>query len=338
MSIRELLPGGVHYYKANLHCHTTLSDGKLTPEQVKDIYRKRGYQIIAFTDHRVYVDHKELNDENFLSIAAMETDINEYGGFHEDFDRIKTYHINWYDTDPDSYREKKAALAQPQRRYHDIECLNEYVDKMRGLGFLACYNHPYWSLQTYEDYRDLRGFWGMEIYNHGCELDGLYGYHPQAYDEMLRSGQKLFAVATDDNHNGSPVGDALCDSFGGAVMIGARELSYQAVMEALQKGYFYSTMSPDGRSEGPRIEELYLDGNKLVVRCSPADKIYVKTMGRRCHRAAAAPGETIQEAEFILDGKEGYIRVAVQDACGRHADSNAFFLEDIFGKCDREEE
>lgn len=332
MAIIELLPKGVLYYKANLHCHTILSDGKLTPEQVKEIYCQRGYQIVAFTDHRTYANHKELNDENFLAIAAMETDMNEFGDFNFDFDRIKTYHINWYDTDPEFRSEEKAKLAQPKRRYGDVEYLNDYVDKMRELGFLACYNHPYWSLQTYEDYKNLRGFWAMEIYNHGCELDGLYGYHPQSYDEMLRSGQRLFAVATDDNHNHSSVDDAFNDSFGGAVMIGAKELSYPAVMEALQKGDFYSTMSPDGRTEGPRIEELYLDGNKLVVHCSPVDKIYVKTMGRRCHRAAAAPGKTIQEAEFILDGKEGYIRVAVQDAHGRHADSNAFFMDDLFGR------
>ena len=44
----------------------------------------------------------------------------------------------------------------------------------------------------------------MEIYNHGCEHDGLYGFNPQSYDEMLRSGQKLFTVATDDNHNMVP--------------------------------------------------------------------------------------------------------------------------------------
>lgn len=327
MAIIELLPRNVSYYKANLHCHTTLSDGALTPEQVKEIYKQKGYQIIAFTDHWVYADHKELNDENFLSLAAIETDINESDDLNRDFDRIKTYHINWFDTDPEYKREEKANLIPPQKRYSDIEYLNSYVNGMKELGFLPCYNHPYWSLQNYEDYKDLKGFWAMEIYNHGCELDGLYGYHPQVYDELLRKGQRLFAVATDDNHNHAPLEDAFCDSFGGAVMIGAETLSYPAIMNALQKGHFYSTISPDGRSEGPRIDELYLDGNKLIVRSSPVDKIYVKTMGRRCHRATAAPGQTITEAEFTLDGKEGYIRLAIQDAHGRHADSNAFFLD-----------
>ena len=42
-----------------------------------------------------------------------------------------------------------------------------------------------------EDYKNLRGLFAMEIYNHGCEHDGLYGYNSQAYDEMLRAGQHI---------------------------------------------------------------------------------------------------------------------------------------------------
>ena len=45
--IKYLLPKEGKFYKANLHCHTTLSDGKLTPEQVKEEYMKRGYSIVA---------------------------------------------------------------------------------------------------------------------------------------------------------------------------------------------------------------------------------------------------------------------------------------------------
>lgn len=333
----NLLPDGVTYYKANLHCHTTLSDGRLTAEEVKKAYQERGYQVIAFTDHRVYQNHSELNDENFLAIAAMETDINDFGDYQWGFDRIKTYHINWYDTNPEENAQIKAALGNTQTRYHDKNYINEYAQKMKELGFLSCYNHPYWSLQNYDDYKDLKGFWGMEIYNHGCELDGLYGYHPQAYDEMLRSGQKLFCVATDDNHNSFGFDDGMCDSFGGYVMIGAKEFTYQGIMDALIKGDFYSSISQDGHSDGPEIYEFYIEGRKLHIKCSPVDKIYVQTMGRNCHRMSAQPGKTITEAEFELTGKEGYIRLDIRDACGRHANSNAYFLEDILVKAAWEE-
>ena len=38
------------FYRANLHCHTTCSDGKTTPEETKEAYKNEGYSIIAFTD------------------------------------------------------------------------------------------------------------------------------------------------------------------------------------------------------------------------------------------------------------------------------------------------
>ena len=53
-------------YKANLHCHTVLSDGRWTPEQVKEEYKKHGYSIVAITDHEHLVEHHDLTDENIL--------------------------------------------------------------------------------------------------------------------------------------------------------------------------------------------------------------------------------------------------------------------------------
>lgn len=39
---KEMLPLTGKWYKGNLHCHTTNSDGSLTPGQVVDLYRKYG--------------------------------------------------------------------------------------------------------------------------------------------------------------------------------------------------------------------------------------------------------------------------------------------------------
>ena len=41
----DFFPGEGKFYKANLHCHTVISDGKLTKEQIREEYRKRGYSI-----------------------------------------------------------------------------------------------------------------------------------------------------------------------------------------------------------------------------------------------------------------------------------------------------
>lgn len=315
----NLLPAGGTFYKANLHSHTVYSDGKLTPEESKNVYQEQGYSVVAYTDHRKYRWHEELMDSSFVALAAYEVDMNEHEKVPGDFSRVKTYHINLYDVNPKENRLQKEESLLPKRRYGDYHYLNEYIEQMKSLGFFACYNHPYWSLQNYDDFKNLRGFWGMEIYNYGCEHDGLYGYNPQSYDEMLRLGNRLFCVAADDNHNVYPFGDPLCDSFGGFTMIKAEKLTYEAVTEALLNGNFYSSM-------GPEILELYVEEGVLYVKTGPVEKIFVVTEGRGCHKKLANPGETITEAKFPLDGNEGYIRVTCRDGRGLHADSNAYVM------------
>lgn len=314
-----LLPEDVPYYKANLHAHSTISDGQLSPGEAAKLYRSRGYSVLALTDHRSYVQHEELCSDDFIVLSSFEMDYNEPME-NDDFSEIRTYHINFYDERPQTREGGKLPFDPPALAYGDKEALCAYVEQMREAGFLACYNHPYWSLQDCRDYLGLRGFWAMEIYNHGCELDGLYGYHPQSYDEMLRDGQRLFCVATDDNHNVYGPEDPRCDSFGGFVMIAAREFTYEGIFKALKEGSFYS-------STGPQIRGLSLENGVLTVKCSPVQRIFVKTRGRDCHKALARTGETLTEASFRLDGTEGYIRVVCQDAHGRDACSNAYWLD-----------
>lgn len=322
MEKRYVLPKEGSFYKANLHCHTVLSDGSLTAEEVKKAYMEHGYSIIAFTDHRKYAWHNELDQENFLSIAAYEVDINDFEKRPGDFSRLQTYHLNLYDTKPWENTKEKERSILPERRYGDISYINGYIEHMREMGFLTCYNHPYWSLQTYDDYKDLRGLFAMEIYNHGCEHDGLYGFNPQSYDEILRTGQRLYCVATDDNHNSYPLDHPLNDSFGGFTMIKAKKLDYTCVMEALKRGDFYYSM-------GPEIYEMYVEDGYLYVKTSPVEKIFVIQEGRNCYKEVARPGHVITEARFKLSGQEGYIRVQCRDSKGLYAGTNAYHMDEI---------
>ena len=69
---KYLLPETGTFFKANLHCHTTVSDGDMTPQDVKDDYTAQGYSVVAFTDHDVMLPHRELNDEKFLALNGFE--------------------------------------------------------------------------------------------------------------------------------------------------------------------------------------------------------------------------------------------------------------------------
>lgn len=304
-------------YKANLHCHTTLSDGKHTPQEIKELYKSESYSIIAYTDHRRYAWHKELDDGDFLALAALEADLTESGG---DWPRLRTYHLNLFDTNPHEGREGLDLL--PHCDYRDIAGINEYIARMNQLGFLVCYNHPYWSLQDVTDYGGLRGLFAMEVYNHGCEREGMYGFHQQSYDEMLRGGQRLFALATDDNHNAFPRDSAEYDSFGGFVYIAAESLTYEHVISALRRGDFYW-------STGPKLLGVRIEDGVLHIKCSPVERIFVVQEGRNYYRRQVNPGETITEAQFPLSGKEGWFRVEVRDARGMAAGSNAYFMDEL---------
>ena len=309
---KHLFQSNKNTYKANLHCHTTVSDGNLTPLQMKEYYKTKGYSIIAFTDHDILQNQSHLNDDSFLAINSCEVGVSS--NIPDEFYREnKVYHFNLYSTDPNA----AATPPLPQMDYNDIDAINQYIKERNDEGYLVCYNHPYWSLQTYEDYSELKGCFAMEIYNHGCEVgDGYYGYHPQVYDEMLRRNNRLFCFSTDDNHNSPKLNYPDKDSFGGFVMINSCSLDYSEVMDSLKRGDFYS-------SQGPEIYEISVEDNKLHVKCSDVCLIVVYTNGRTCY---VERGESFSEASFSLKGTEKYVRVMCRDKNHRDANSNAYWV------------
>ena len=97
---KDLLPREGRFYKANLHAHSTVSDGALTPAEMKAVYQERGYSIIAFTDHDVLVPHPELTDDRFLALNGYEMAVFEQG--HPDRYHLKTCHFCLIALEPDN--------------------------------------------------------------------------------------------------------------------------------------------------------------------------------------------------------------------------------------------
>ena len=92
-----LIDGRRNCYKANLHCHTTVSDGDKTPAEIKELYRERGYNIVAYTDHEVLALHDELNDADFLAMPGYEIQI--YGDMELPKPLRRVCHLNLYPKD-----------------------------------------------------------------------------------------------------------------------------------------------------------------------------------------------------------------------------------------------
>ena len=325
----HLISEGGKFYKANLHCHSTISDGKLTPEQLKEIYKEKGYSAIAFTDHHVFLTHNDLTDSEFVALNGYEIDVS---GGSTALGTKKTCHFCCIALDSELntqriYNNRRhlvknidKAHLDPDQDYRVYEYSPEYISALmreaRDNGFFVTYNHPAWSLETYEEYGHYHGMHAMEIVNFGCVVVGYEDHNETAYDEMLRSGERIYCVATDDNHN------EVQDSFGGFTVIKARELSYAALTDALLKGDFYA-------SEGPEILELYYEDSQVHIRTSEAVKITYNTGIRRARAVYPNGTDAITEASFNVSPEDICFRLTVYDKAGNKAYTNAYFIDGI---------
>ena len=110
----NLFPEEGTFYKANLHSHTNISDGKLSPVEMRDLYRDHGYSILAITDHEIMMDHTDLSQPGFLMINGYEIYLRE----RQDAGRIaKNCHINLIAKTPTELRQ----IAVDPKYLHYIE-------------------------------------------------------------------------------------------------------------------------------------------------------------------------------------------------------------------------
>ncbi|MBQ7035649.1 MAG: hypothetical protein IJN34_07935 [Clostridia bacterium] len=334
----HLFPENTYCYKANLHCHTTFSDGYKTPEQIKKVYKDLGYSVLAITDHELFIPHDELNDIDFLCLHGFEMDVGE--AVKKPFKLKKYCHIGLIALSPDLltqpcyHREK---YVYPDRTHFRSlvrfdERLPDYVRELspNGItaimqtaaekGFFVIYNHPTWGMQTYEEYTNYHGMQAVEIFNGGCLTNGYADFDAKVYDDLLRKGRRLFCIGADDNHNAYASDHPLNDSGIAFTMIFSEKLEYTSITNALMHGHFYA-------SQGPEIFCLWLEDQKIYIKCTEAASICCNYGVRRAEIVYNQ-----KAAVFTLEPDDFYFRITVTDHKGKKACTNGYFTEDIFKK------
>jgi len=284
------------WHKANLHTHTTTSDGDATVEERVQQYREQGYQILALTDHNQTNDVEGLSTVEFRVVSGMETHPLCPGHYER-------YHL--------------VCLNVP----HGFEIpeeadVNERIALVKEAGGEAVLSHPYWSGLTIDHLLQVRGYMAIEVFNSTCARFGK-GFSSVHWDNLLNRGRITPAVAVDDTHRGR-------DIFMGWTMIKAEELTVEAVMEALRTGCFYASC-------GPVIEDLSIEDGKVILRCSPVVEIHFVCSSWRGRSFYADGGEEMTRveftrAEFALKEKAGFVRVEVVDRRGNRAWTNPLMV------------
>jgi hypothetical protein len=290
------------FWRGNLHTHSTRSDGHLPPDEVCAFYRKAGYDFLALTDHFMerygfpITDTRPYRTTGFTTLlgAELHTGEAEFG---------QLWHILSVGLPPD-FAPNMPGETGP-----------EIAARALAAGCFVAAAHPAWYGLTEADIRSLGAIHAVEIFNgtaidHNDKADSWY-----VLDLLLRRGARYSACATDDAH----FNPERRDSLRGWVNVKCDKLEPEALLEALKAGDYYS-------STGPQIHDIQIAaGDKLTVRCSPADRIWLTGHGAL---AFAAHGQELTEAEFSLKpfADSDCFRVTVRDAQGGRAWSNPIWL------------
>lgn len=287
------------FWRGNLHCHSTRSDGDLAPDRVCHFYASSGYDFICLTDHFLekygypITDTTAFRQNGFTTLPGAELHV-------PDTALGEMWHILAVGL--------PAGFAQP----HAGETGPELAARAAAAGAFVAIPHPEWYTLTADDALALDAAHAIEVYNAICAYESGRGGGESHLDALLVAGRRLGAIAVDDAHR------YRADALKGWVMVKAPENEPDALLAALRAGAFYA-------SQGPAFEHVSLDETGLALETSAVDKAYLVGPGSRY---ASVHDAGVTRMRFALDRYRGaWCRAVIVDAEGRKAWTNPLWLD-----------
>jgi hypothetical protein len=294
------------WLRCQLHAHTTGSDGVATPQELCDHYADAGFDVLAITDHWTVT---RTEHDRLLLVPASEL----------------SSRADTPSGEAEALALGVAELPEPREPFPDVESMAAWIAGRGGVPVLC---HPYWSGMQADVALAAPSLAAIEVWNGSGEVlqgNGLSSVH---WDDVLQRGRLLPGIATDDCHT---PGD---DSRLGWTWVHATERSVEAVLAALRDGRSYG-------SAGPRILDVEVDPEGVVVRCSPARAVRLRSgawdgcavnadgaegdwRGRPLERD---PDGLLVAARLDRPEIWSWGRVEIEDEHGRRAWGNPFALE-----------
>ena len=282
--------------KLGLHTHTTLSDGRATPEEAARIYLDKGYDAIAITDSWKYRDECEIEGLKIFSGCEY-----EIGGT----DSSDTVHIIGVGMTSDP------AIPEDWKNMKKTAFLKgaEVIKKIKLFNGLSIVGHPAWSLNTPEQLAILGDFDVAEVCNSVFEYEeGGSDYSGEILDRLAKEGKVSNLVAADGARYYE--GDE-CRSW---IMVEATDTDTQSIIRSVRAGRFYATQGPE-----VHIEQIAPD--KVRVVCSPVDKVlFIGNSVSEPSRVFSEEG--IVKAEYTKSPTDRFVRAEVTDKDGNKAWTN----------------
>ncbi len=306
-------PANSLWLKGNTHTHTLNSDGDSSPEAVVQWYRDHGYNFVFITDHEYLTPVGPLNATygkpgEFLVLGGQEI---------TDSVNKKPYHANGLGLN---------RVVMPRKGTRVVESLQTDILNIRNAGGLVQINHPNfgWAL-TAADLKDLRDYTLLEIYSGHPLINYLGGggvpSAEEMWDSVLSSGKVVYGVATDDSHHFKAAVDvsSLARPGLGWIVVRTRELSADAVTDAIASGNFYA-------SSGVELEDYSTDAKGISIkikekRWSKYRVLFIGKGGRVLAESVANP------ARYQFRRNEGYVRAKILESNGKMAWTQPVFIK-----------
>lgn len=282
--------GSDPWWCGNLHCHSDRSDGLLPPEDVAARYAEAGYDFLAITDHFISAFGFPITSPQ--TSAPDSLTLLKGAELHAP----ATSHGEWWhllavglpgDFLPTGETESGVKLA---RRAQDA-------------GAFVAIAHPEWSGLSEQDTAAVSFLDAVEVYNHTSALRTDRGGGWPWLERMWDAGGRQYPMAVDDAHF------QVNDAFGGWINLRAPSREPDSLLTALKAGRFYA-------SQGPRIHDVRLKGERIEVDSSPVEGVFVLAPGAQ---SANCLGESITETSISWTKAPAWMRIVVRDKQGRRA-------------------
>lgn len=265
--------------KANLHTHTTRSDGRMNPHSVVDGYHQLGYDVLAITDH---------NEVTFPWTAFSEMDASSSSHRRLEEGQLEVEELRYENRNPGELNMLAIQGNELSKHHHmgsyftdhnGTEEVEESLEATASKDGLVMFNHPgrytnrdpgLYNVEWYAGYfQRYDHLLGLEIYNQGDR----YPNDRQLWDAVLSEmmpERPVWGYSNDDMHHSSTLGRNW------NVFL-LPEISESWIRKGMREGRSFYVYAPSGHDGPPlpEIENIKVNKRKGLIEltCSGQDSV-----------------------------------------------------------------
>ncbi len=318
------------WYKGNLHCHSTESDGTSSPSDVAQYYKKAGYDFLGISDHNRYTPTETYADQaEILGIPCCEYTGAESChvlavGVTVDVAANLDHTDMWDRAQPDTALRQKITA---NKKSTEVLILQDGIDKTLAANGTPVICHPFWRwTYNHKEVMQLTNCTHFELCNAGpdCNSIPLAGksYPDEMWDKLLSAGYRIIGIANDDAHLHSgeyntraPIGGT------GYNVVKAPSLTKENILQAIKLGHCYATTGVILANY-----QVFADHITIEVNVIKQEKTCIQFFGQD---GIELQTEYASSSEYKFKGNEKYVRCRISSTAGVWCWTQPVFLDDI---------